>query len=108
MDFRFEAELIEWRGPAPYYFLPIPPEMVDAVREVAADVTYGWGMVPVEATIGASSWETSLWPREGGYLLPVRKWVQKAQTMDVGETATVGMRVVSRGGRAANGTGPTM
>ena len=46
-DFEFDNELIEWRGPAPHYFVPVPASFCEAVREIARDVTYGWGMVPV-------------------------------------------------------------
>ncbi len=107
MDFRFESELIEWRGPAPFHFLRVPAELLDDLRELAKDVTYGWGMVPVAVQIGESAWETSLWPKEGGYLLPVKDWVRKAEGLELGDVVALGLRVASRSGRQANGDGPT-
>ena len=108
MDTTFRAELFEWRGPAPHHWLPLPSEVCDRVRAEAAHASYGWGAVPVRVRIGATEWETSLMPRAGGYVLPVKQHVRTAEGFDDGDTVTVAMSVAPRGGRAANGTGPTM
>ena len=108
MDTTFSAELFEWRGPAPFYWLPLPEEVCDHVRAGAAATTYGWGVIPVRARIGATEWETSLLPRDGGYLLPVKQDVRNRERFGGGDTVTVALSVAPRGGRAANGTGPTV
>ena len=106
MDATFSAELFEWRGPAPFFWLALPADVCDDVR--AAEASYGWGAVPVSVRVGGTEWETSLLPREGGYVLPVRKDVRTRERFGDGDTVTVTLRVAPRGGRAANGTGPTM
>jgi len=73
----FAGRVIEWRGPAPYYFVPVPDEESAAIGEVAAMATYGWGVIPVEARIGESTFSTSLFPKDGGYLLPLKNAVRK-------------------------------
>ncbi len=105
MDASFRAELFEWRGPAPYHWLALPDDVCEDVRAEAAYATYGWGAVPVRVRIGATEWETSLLPREGGYVLPVRTSVRTQERFGDGDTVTVALRVEPRGGRAANGTG---
>jgi hypothetical protein len=57
-------------------------------------VTYGWGVVPVTARIGGTEFDTSLFPRDGGYLLPVKVAVQRAEGVDVGDRVAVTMSVV--------------
>lgn len=104
----FSAQLFEWRGPAPYYWLVLPEEICEYVRAEASRVTYGWGVVPVCVRIGTTDWETSLLPRDGGYLLPVKKMVRQQERINLGGVVAVAMRVAPRGGRAANGTGSTM
>jgi hypothetical protein len=47
MDLEVTGDVWEWRGPAPYYFVTVPDEESAQLREVAAGVTYGWGMIPV-------------------------------------------------------------
>ena len=49
----FEGEVIAWRGPAPFYFVRLPAVHADALRGLAARASYGWGCLPVAATIGA-------------------------------------------------------
>ena len=107
MDTTFRAELFEWRGPAPFFWLSLPDPVCDYVRDEAETASYGWGAVPVRVRIGATEWETSLLPRDGGYVLPVKKIVREQEDFGDGDTVSVAMSVAPRGGRAANGTGPT-
>ena len=93
MQVAFAAELVEWRGPAPYHFLAVPPQGCEDLREAAALVSYGWGMVPVTATVGATTWTTSLWPRDGGYVLPVKDRVRTAERMALGGRVAVRLDV---------------
>ncbi|MEU6213139.1 DUF1905 domain-containing protein [Streptomyces sp. JL4002] len=89
----FVSRVIEWRGPAPYYFVPVPEEESADVRQVAAMATYGWGVVPVEARMGEVAFETSLFPRDGGYLLPVKNAVRTPLGLAAGDEVTVEMTV---------------
>lgn len=93
MEFEFLARAIEWRGPAPFVFVPVPPDESEVIRESANELTYGWGVIPVEATIGTTTFTTSLFPREGRYLLPVKVAVQRAEGVAVGDEVSVRMRV---------------
>jgi Domain of unknown function (DUF1905) len=105
VDAAFSAELFQWRGPAPFYWLALPEDVVEDLRVEAAQATYGWGAVPVCVRIGGTEWETSLLPREGGYVLPVKQSVRARERLSDGDTVTVALRVAPRRGRAANGTG---
>ena len=108
MDVSFSAELFEWRGPAPFFWLSLPVDVCDYVRAEAREASYGWGAIPVAARIGGTQWETSLLPRDGGYVLPVKKDVRAREQFGDGDTVAVSMSVAPRGGRAANGTGRAM
>jgi len=76
MNFTFSAEMIEWRGPAPFYYLPIPKGICEEIKASAKLLSYGWGVIPVTATIGKTTFTTSLFPKEGIYLLPVKNAVR--------------------------------
>ena len=93
MDLEFSGELWFWRGPAPWHFVTVPDEESGAIGEIAAAVTYGWGVIPVTARIGGTSWQTSLFPKEGLYLVPVKAWVRKAEALELGDVVTVGLLV---------------
>src|SRR5919107_4154466 len=84
-ELAFSGELWHWRGPAPYHFITVPKAPADAIHAVAADVTYGWGMIPVRVRIGRSVWETSLWPKDGGYVVPIKDRIRNAEGLVIGE-----------------------
>ena len=87
-----------WRGsgngPPPkaaWYFLTIDGDTAAAIRAAATGRTNGFGSVRVTATIGSTSWQTSLFPSKdsGGYLLPLKASVRRAEALDGGTSATV-------------------
>ncbi|MDX3094799.1 DUF1905 domain-containing protein [Streptomyces sp. ME19-03-3] len=93
MELVFAGRVIEWRGPAPYYFATVPDEESAHIREVAAMATYGWGVIPVDARIGDTAFTTSLFPKDGGYLLPLKAAVRGPQDIAAGDDVTVEMTV---------------
>jgi hypothetical protein len=93
MQLDFEAEIIEWRGPAPYLFAAVPPEQADEIALVARDLTYGWGCIPASGRIGDTAFTTSLFPRYGGYLVPVKTAVQRAEGLVLGDVIHVELAV---------------
>ena len=84
MDFIFNAEIIEWRGPAPFYYLPIPADLCVEIKAAAKVLSYGWGVIPVTSTIGKTTFTTSLFPKDGGYLLPVKNAVRLPEKLELG------------------------
>jgi hypothetical protein len=95
MEFRFEAEIIEWRGPAPYFYAPVPEHLVEEVRAVARVATYGWGCVPVTVTIGGVEFTTSLFPKDGTYLVPIKVAVRRKTGVTAGDTIAVTMTIAA-------------
>jgi Domain of unknown function (DUF1905) len=93
MDLAFTNTVIEWRGPAPFYYLPLTDEAADDVHEVRQMATYGWGVIPVTARIDEVEFETSLFPRDGGYLLPLKDAVRKPSGINVGDEVSVELTV---------------
>lgn len=81
----FTGEVIEWRGPAPFYFIPVPEDLCDKIREAARVLSYGWGVVPVTATCGGVEFTTSLFPRKGAYLVPLKDSVRAVSGAKVGD-----------------------
>jgi hypothetical protein len=96
VDLEFSGEILYWRGPAPYYFVSVPDDKCVDLHAISKHVSYGWGVVPVEARIGRTVFETSLFPKDGGYLLPVKDRVRTAEGLDAGETVTVRLSVGAR------------
>ena len=93
MDLEFSGEVWFWRGPSPYHFVTVPEDESAELEEAAALVTYGWGMIPVSARIGSTEWTTSLFPKNGGYVVPLPDLVRNAEGIDVGDTVAVRLAV---------------
>jgi hypothetical protein len=89
----FSGEVWHWRGPAPYVFVTVPEDASAEIQDVAREVTYGWGMIPVRARIGDTGWTTALYPKDGRYVVPLKDAVRHAEAIDVGDTVTVRLDV---------------
>lgn len=95
-EFRFRTGIIEWRGPAPFYYAPIPDSQAGEVRALAKVASYGWGCVPVEATIGGVTFTTSLFPKGETYLLPLKVAVRRKINVTVGDAVDVTMTIAAK------------
>ena len=97
MNFEFEGAIWEWRGPAPFYFVSAPPEISKDLKQLMSLVTYGWGMIPVEAKIGKTTFTTAMFHKNGAYVLPLKDAVRKAEGLDEGDTVSVQIEVKPAG-----------
>ena len=93
MTLEFEGEIWHWRGPSPYHFVSVPPDECVLLEEVAPMVSYGWGMVPVSGQIGKTTWTTSLYPKDGGYVVPLKDAVRRPEGLAVGDVVRVRLTV---------------
>ena len=81
--------VVRWSGEAAWYFLTLPLELADEIR--ARTERVGFGSVRVTATIGATTWATSVFPESasGAYVLPVKAAVRRAEAIHDGDVVTV-------------------
>ena len=93
LQISFETRIFEWRGPQPYFFAKIPAAHVEALRSTARLVTYGWGMIPVEARIGDVAFKTAIYPKDGAYLLPLKAAARRKANVTAGDLIAVELAV---------------
>lgn len=93
MIITFEGEIFFWRGPAPFLFVAVPEVPSHDLKAMSALVTYGWGVIPVRVRIGKTEWKTSLFPKDGRYLVPIRKSVQQAEKLKLGDRVIIELGV---------------
>lgn len=94
MEIEFSAEVWEWRGPAPFFFVSVPEEGSAEIESVAGEVSYGWGCIPVIGTIGSTRFETAIIPKDGLYAVPLKVAVRRAEDIEEGEVVTVTLVIV--------------
>jgi hypothetical protein len=89
VELTFSGPVWFWRGPAPWHFVTVPEEQSEAIAAVSRLATYGWGMIPVTGVVGRSTFTTSLWPKDGGYIVPLKAAVRRSERIDVGDEVTI-------------------
>ena len=90
------------KAPASWHFLTLDGEVAEAIhglalmRKLEGGRKPGWGSMKVRATIGDTSWDTSIFPAKeaGGWLLPVKAAVRKAEVLVAGDHVTVQLDVL--------------
>ena len=87
------GEIWYWRGPAPFHFVTVPPAESEMIHEIASVVTYGWGMIPATVTIGATTVTTALWPKGGGYIVPIKKALQDREGVTVDDVVDIALDI---------------
>ena len=93
MIIEFSGDIWFWKGPAPWYFVTIPAEQSEEIKAISTSVTYGWGVIPVRVRSGRSVWTTSLFPKDGRYLVPIKASVRKAEKLAEGDTMHLWLEV---------------
>jgi hypothetical protein len=93
MIFEFTGKIFYWRGPAPWFFVKMPAKQSRDLKAISALVTYGWGVIPVHVRIGKTEFTTSLFPKDGRYLVPIKASVQKAENLEEGDNVTIRLEV---------------
>ncbi len=98
MVVEFDAELWLWdaRRPDSWTFASLPADAAEEIKELTAGQARGFGSVRVRVTVGGSVWTTSIFPdsTRGGYVLPVKRAVRSAESLDAGDTVTVTIELV--------------
>jgi hypothetical protein len=93
MQLTFSGDVFEWRGPAPFYFVAVPDAESAEIKEVSSLVSYGWGVIPVSARIGKTEITTSLFPKQGKYLVPLKDVLRKPEGIVVGQTVEITLTI---------------
>jgi len=93
MNFEFSGKIFIWKGPAPWFFVTVPEKESRDLKAISGIVTYGWGVIPVRVRIGDTEWKTSLFPKDGLYLVPLRASVRKAENLAEGDMVHVRLEV---------------
>lgn len=93
---RFDAELWRHEGGAAWHFVTLPHDIADEIAERAAKLHRPFGSLPIRATIGATTWTTSLFAdtKRASYLLPVKADVRRRERLDAGQHVSVAVELV--------------
>jgi predicted DNA binding protein len=97
MEFQVSNPLIEWRGPAPFYFVAIDEADSKIIKSVAKEYSYGWGVIYVTVTAGKTTWTTAVIPKDGRYLIPMKDAIRSAIKVELGDVAKMKVKLGKNG-----------
>jgi hypothetical protein len=96
MTVEFAAPLWRYPGDGGWYFVSLPIQVSADITDIATGLRRGFGSVRVAATVGCSSWQTSIFPdsKTGTYMLPVKKTVRAAERLEAGDDVHARLELV--------------
>jgi hypothetical protein len=99
--FRFTTELWLWEaGDAGWHFVTLPEDAADEIKAITdGGIRRGFGSVRVEATLGPTTWRTSIFPstESDSFVLPVKKAVRTAAGIEAGDEIAVALTLLLEG-----------
>jgi hypothetical protein len=93
MEIEFSGPVWFWKGPAPHHFVTVPDEDCGPIEAVSAMVSYGWGMIPAAVKMGGTEFSTALFPKEGGYIVPLKAAARRAEGVEVDDVVTIRLTI---------------
>ena len=82
--------------PGSWHFLTVPAELSEDLTLESGPRT-GFGSIRVRVSIGATTWQTSVFPdtATGSFVLPVKKQVRRSEDLSAGATCEVTLEVMA-------------
>jgi Domain of unknown function (DUF1905) len=93
MTIQFEGPVWYWRGPAPFYFVTVPPPISAELLAIQRRVTYGWGMIPAAVRIDGFEWTTALFPKDGNFIVPIKAVARIAAKAEEGDIMSLTLTI---------------
>jgi hypothetical protein len=96
--FKIKGKVWRYPGKAGWHFVNVPRRQSGEIKKLFAGMNRGWGSLPVTATIGKTSWNTSIFPdsKLGLYLLPIKAGVRKKEMVVAGDTIAFSIEIEIR------------
>lgn len=88
------SKLWLYPGPGGWHFITLPVKYAKTIKALLHGVR-GWGSLRVNATIGKTSWRTSIFPdkKSGSYLLPVKADVRRKEHIKDGDSVLLRLEI---------------
>lgn len=94
---KFTAKVWLYDGPAGWHFVTVPVDLSSKIKASNFGSQKAFGSVAIVATIGNTSWKTSVFPdsKAGAYLLPIKAAVRRKEKIQIGAEVQVALEVVT-------------
>ena len=81
---------------SPWHFVSVPKKETAQIKKDFGKLARGWRSIPIMATIGKTSWKTSIFldSRTDTYLLPLKSLVRKKEMVYEGELVSFTFKIL--------------
>lgn len=93
-EYKIKAKIFKWTGKGAWFFIRIEKETAEIIKDNFGMFAAGWGSLPVNVTLGNSTWKTSIFPDKGTYLLPIKSQIRKAEQIHESDTLYIHLEIV--------------
>lgn len=93
-NYKIKAKIFKWTGKGAWFFIRIEKETAENIRDNFGMYAAGWGSLPVNVTLGNSTWKTSIFPDKGTYLLPIKSQIRKAENTKEGDVLNIKLEII--------------
>ncbi len=94
MRYEFKGKVTRWQANPKFFLVAMPKRYFKEINELAETVRRGWGSVRVSAWVGSTGWQTSIFPSDDCFELPLKASVRKAENIEEGDTVFVELELV--------------
>ena len=79
-----------------WHFISVPKKESADINKRFSEFKKGWGSLPVQVTLGKTTWKTSIFPdkKSNTYLLPLKAQVRRKEGLEVHDSVTVKFNVL--------------
>ena len=93
--YKVTSKVVPYPGMDAWFFGYTTKEQAVVIKAKHGKVRRGFGSVKVTATIGKTSWKTSIFPdkHSGCYVLPLKAAVRRAEAIDAGDTISFMLKI---------------
>jgi hypothetical protein len=93
--YKIQAKVWLYPGMAAWHFATLPKKISEKIKLAFGAMHAGFGSLPVNATIGRTSWKTSIFPdkKVGAYILPLKAQVRKAEKFKANDTIKISLQI---------------
>jgi hypothetical protein len=93
--YQFKAKIWIYSGVAAWHFITVPENVSKKIKNEFGDMAQGWGSLPINATIGQTTWKTSIFPDKklNAYLLPIKKDVRKSEKIKAHDNVSITIEI---------------
>lgn len=97
MNYTFNAELQKFPGESGWFLVRVPTKYYSELKEISRSLGAGFGAIKVQATIGKSSWSTSVFPdnEDKSFILFVKKQIRASENIELCDKVSATVKITN-------------